>query len=445
MSKIQKVCGNPNCNKDGIHLCSACNEEIYCSKSCQKTHWNDHKTTCKPVVKVAQTFETLSIKQLKAILKMKVANLANREKAKILDELEKLVEKPGLITFVSEHVKQSEIDSLLKISSQDQPATKTGNMKTKKVASKESNVPTPTPAQMREQADLMRKNPDMVRRSNPAFSKMTNQQIHAYADQLEQASKDPEAMKEIEKMTQMKPKDRDKLQFIQEGLSGTKEINDAWIDQVIETLRTSPDLFKTMLKGRGAMMGGITDEQINSFIDMASQTSPYILKIVIKVIQFITKTAPIVVEYYKVLDLYTIGLARYILFAIAAVIFYYLAIFIWYIVRSIIWLFALVLTPLYRMVVGDGSSIQSASTSTVSNTATGAADSTTSAVISVPNLIKSFQEVVNGPIVAATALLGGLINMPAAAPQANQATRPPDITTPTRQTEPNAVDQEFDF
>ena len=38
-----------NCSKEGgtLSKCSACKRASYCSKECQKQHWNEHKKTCK--------------------------------------------------------------------------------------------------------------------------------------------------------------------------------------------------------------------------------------------------------------------------------------------------------------------------------------------------------------------------------------------------------------
>jgi hypothetical protein len=47
-------------------------------------------------------------------------------------------------------------------------------------------MPTPTPDQLRQQAAMIRKNPAMVRRANDMFKNFTDEQIKAYADQLEQ-------------------------------------------------------------------------------------------------------------------------------------------------------------------------------------------------------------------------------------------------------------------
>ena len=72
----EKKCSNPTCFNIGVHLCSGCGEEIYCDKKCQLSHWPDHKSKCreatKPVAAVLnQSFESLSIKQLKNLIKAK--------------------------------------------------------------------------------------------------------------------------------------------------------------------------------------------------------------------------------------------------------------------------------------------------------------------------------------------------------------------------------------
>ena len=40
-------CSNPGCKKEGISKCSACLQVFYCGQTCQKTHWSNHKKTCK--------------------------------------------------------------------------------------------------------------------------------------------------------------------------------------------------------------------------------------------------------------------------------------------------------------------------------------------------------------------------------------------------------------
>jgi hypothetical protein len=184
MPTIERVCANTSCNKAGIHLCSGCGEEIYCSKECQKSHWHVHKQHCQTVlnpkqVSSSKSLETLSIKQLKNAFKAKAATLDQPKREKLLEQLESLVEKPALIKFVSDFVKPSEIEHLLSV---PESSSKT----TRKKSEKRQNTPTPTPEQMKQQAEMMRKNPELVRRSNQALAHLSDQQIRDYADQLEQ-------------------------------------------------------------------------------------------------------------------------------------------------------------------------------------------------------------------------------------------------------------------
>jgi hypothetical protein len=187
MSKVERLCGNPSCDKAGIHLCSGCGEEIYCSKDCQKNHWNSHKLACQRATKAKTaaavlSLESLSVKQLKNVLKAKAATFDAVKKSKVLNELEKHIEKETLVKYVSEYVKPSEVQSLLS-------ATNTTTSEPKPTKQKKSNKttqPIPTPDQLRQQAAMMRKNPAMVRKANPAFSNMTDDQIRQYADHIEQ-------------------------------------------------------------------------------------------------------------------------------------------------------------------------------------------------------------------------------------------------------------------
>ena len=68
-------------------------------------------------------------------------------------------------------------------------------------------------------------------------------------------------------MSQLSSTDRDQLLLVQEGLAGTREMDDRWLTTAIRLLRGKPGLFKGMLQGKGALIGGFSDEQIGSFID----------------------------------------------------------------------------------------------------------------------------------------------------------------------------------
>eukprot|EP01038_Epipyxis_sp_PR26KG_P012372 gene12372-16595_t len=40
-------CGNPDCDQTGNLKCAACQGVMYCSATCQKKHWSQHKVICK--------------------------------------------------------------------------------------------------------------------------------------------------------------------------------------------------------------------------------------------------------------------------------------------------------------------------------------------------------------------------------------------------------------
>jgi len=102
---------------------------------------------------------------------------------------------------------------------------------------------------------MIRKNPDLVRKSQPMFANMTDDQIRAYADHIEQAASDPNMMREVERMGKLPVEDRQQLQRLQEGLSGAAPMDDQWVTTAVEVIRSKPQLLKTMLKGKGQLLG----------------------------------------------------------------------------------------------------------------------------------------------------------------------------------------------
>eukprot|EP01032_Pedospumella_encystans_P033902 gene33902-38315_t len=114
-SNVDRLCAKKGCDNVGKHLCSGCGEEIYCSKECQKAHWAEHKPSCKSAVKpesaaLLKSLDSLSIKQLKNVMKAKAATFDNKKKTIVLTKLESIVEKPNLVKFVQEHVNISEVE-----------------------------------------------------------------------------------------------------------------------------------------------------------------------------------------------------------------------------------------------------------------------------------------------------------------------------------------------
>lgn len=204
MVEITRLCANPGCENPGKHLCSGCGGEIYCSRECQKAHWAVHKQTCKSSIKpeaamFIKSFDELSVKQLKNIMIAKASTFDDAKKTKILKKVDSIVEKPALVRLVKEHVQPEEIEALLKTpasakleakeaASSSGNSSSSGNMKNKKVKQTFEGLPTPTPEQLRQQASMMRKNPGLVRKSQPAFAHLTDEQIRQYADQLELVS-----------------------------------------------------------------------------------------------------------------------------------------------------------------------------------------------------------------------------------------------------------------
>ncbi|ETW10080.1 hypothetical protein H310_00466 [Aphanomyces invadans] len=41
-----RQCASPSCSSKGVHRCSRCQSEYYCSQACQKSHWRVHKLSC---------------------------------------------------------------------------------------------------------------------------------------------------------------------------------------------------------------------------------------------------------------------------------------------------------------------------------------------------------------------------------------------------------------
>jgi len=118
--------------------------------------------------------DSLSIKQLKNIMKAKVASMEAKKRTMVLSQLDQIVEKPSLVKFVEEHVQRSEIDGLLSTSGASSSSSSSDGRTTSSSSSSSSSgskskqgarssqpgstatatVAPPTPQQMRQQASV---------------------------------------------------------------------------------------------------------------------------------------------------------------------------------------------------------------------------------------------------------------------------------------------------
>lgn len=331
---MSKTCSKPSCENLGIHLCAGCSEEIYCSKNCQKEHWSQHSKFCKHAMKPEiaaknQSFQELSSKQLQNLLKVKISNFEEKEKQKILLELENTNQKSDLLQLVKKHVKPTEIDTLLSTSISMTSGSPSSSIKThhsKKTKAQiqktlDSNIPVPTKEQLLQQAKMMRENPDLVRKSNRMFSNMTNKQIFDYAKQLETSARDPKQMEQIVSMSKLSSTDRERLQNLQEGLSGVKLMDDNWIKETVNTVKNKPDLIKSVFLGKGEATG-VNDEQIFSFIDGASKMDAWTLEKLIQFLKFVASMSKPATQMYNKIDQVTFGSAKYVVALLVIILMY---------------------------------------------------------------------------------------------------------------------------
>lgn len=309
----KKTCTNPGCTRAGQYKCAGCGVAMYCSKECQVGHWNNHKMLCKKSNNNNSnnnnkedeiTFSSLSVKQLKHIIRSKVNDYEDdNERKSILAEMNNMIEKETLITLAEKHIKTNQISKLLS-TLQDKSSSAANNMNMNNTSKRsgvkmvkkeqELDMSKATPRQLLEQAAFLRKNPDLVRKSQPSMAHMSNEEIIDAAKQLEDLANNPNMMKEFKeswtkmsdeekdmlknitpeqreqiknltpeqreqlknitpeqkkemmKMAHMNPNNKKNLLTFQEGI--TNGINDKWITATTTLIKQCPEVFKTMLK-----------------------------------------------------------------------------------------------------------------------------------------------------------------------------------------------------
>ena len=303
-------------------------------------------------------FESLSIKQLKHILHVKMSTFDKDKKIYIQKKEDAVSERPSLIELVTEYIEEKEIENLLlkpdpesnsskkkdlKAAAAQEKAERSQKLYAKKNFRGSGGIDKLSPDQMRQNAAMMRKDPGLVRKSNPALANYTNEQIKELADQLEKMAENPEMVKQAEQFMKMSPKDREVFQKGAGDMMGNpdKIPDDAQIDAMCKMLKSNPKLFKDMLKSNG-MFPGQTDEQIDSYIDQLQKMDASTLKTVISGTGKLQKYLKPLKEIYEKVDKAT-GCAKYIAGFIALVLgalllwlLWFVLKYVWYLLRSLV-------------------------------------------------------------------------------------------------------------
>jgi hypothetical protein len=246
-----------------------------------------HKIECKLATKpeaisLGASISTLSVTQLKNVVRAKAKVYAEDKKKSTLAELEKIIEKEKLVRFVERHVQPQEVEALLAgyatttASASSSSASQRNKqreavdaaLKQQSGQKNSSSQPIPTAEQVIRQCQEMRKNPEMVRRANPDFAKLSDKEIFDLANEQEKMARDPvmfrQVMEQQEKMrkdpklakeyeTMQSTAKRDPgfgkaMQELQEGVGDPKKMTDEWLKKTISTLKKYPDAIKSMAK-----------------------------------------------------------------------------------------------------------------------------------------------------------------------------------------------------
>lgn len=225
-------CSNEDCAKHGIHLCSKCGNAQYCSKECQVGgrgellarrlphaqvgHWSTHSGSCfQRTAENLISVESLTIKQLKYLLRCKAAALSSSDAVRLKEKEADVVEKVPLVRLVEASLTQTEMLEFLAAFRPDKAPSPVVPKKKKQVDTQLEDLKRATPAQLREQARVFRQDPDRVRRAQPSLAHMSNAELVSSAEQMERMAADPAILREtIEMMEKLTPAEREMVRSL---------------------------------------------------------------------------------------------------------------------------------------------------------------------------------------------------------------------------------------
>lgn len=293
----------------------------------------------------------LNPKQLKTIIRQYASASLPKGKAKMLMVSAENADKPALISIIEREIPSDEVATLIeKVQIQEEEARKTNNAagvassrvgnlnrgaRTNKV--QQGNA---SPAQMKQQAAMMKKDPAMFRRMVPEMKNFTDAEIREYAEQMEKMADNPEMYKQMQQMQKMDDKSRETLVNIQTRLSGEKPIDAEFIRKTVKAFKAKPNDFKTMIQSQAQ----VTDDSLDTYFNFFAGLSEGTLVFLAHALWWLSSALKPCVKVYKVVDGYMFGYARYLLFAIGMIVLYFVTVFtfaqianVFSFIRGLIW------------------------------------------------------------------------------------------------------------
>lgn len=255
-----------------------------------------------------RTLESLSVRELKLVLKSKTHGVAVEEDVIGMDKSElqaRVREAVGSLDDISETLARAKapVSASPSASSSSSSSVPTTAARTPMATSSFNGGPSPaqaaeqlqnlSPEQLRQQVEMMRSiDPDVLRRMNPQLASLTDQQIRMAADQMEMMVNNPQMMKAAAE--QMKNMTQEQLEAMRNGVTGASSssssplgsgsngppdlsqmggdpaallagMDKAQLKQILQTLKDSPEMLKQF-----SDMSGMSEEQLKRGVETFS-------------------------------------------------------------------------------------------------------------------------------------------------------------------------------
>ena len=401
-AKLAMFTNCPNCKNPGKTLCGVCGGVYYCSETCQEAHADKHRNVCSTSTKPEtasfnKSFGGFNIFQLHNCLNEKSKSMEDAKKTKLFEELEKCISsKDKLLSLVKAHCKISEIEVLLQdkqytqdeiedIMRAEHQQKTVGAGKGVKMIQKEVVKPQygskkkagfggskgggggggegeadlfNMPKEQQQQIiDMMRKQPDLMRKSNPMLAKMSNKELMEQATIMEDMLKNPENYKaQLEQAKSLKNMSKtDQTDFqaaaqhIQKAFAPDFKMSDEWVKKTIIIAKSKTDIIKQLYKPM-ADDPKVKDQGLNSdnfmmMIDFVCGLPDWVLFYAYKVIYFLYGFRGPATTAYEFLDKWTFGFAKNILAFVGIVIAYMIFTRVF---RFVWWILTLTIFPLFK-------------------------------------------------------------------------------------------------